>query len=306
MASSSTDSSADAPNARPDGSGPTGRVVLPAPLSRQQLALVPGVLGKICLERAADYERWERGVAEVGRVGILPAFDNALRLESTNDDRGALRLAVIAEVKRASPSQGAIAELDPVASARAYASGGAAAISVLTEPRHFGGELADLVAVTADQRGSERPLPVLRKDFTVHPQQLLEAAEAGASAVLLIVAVVAERLADYLALADALGLQALVEVHTEGELDIAIAAGSRIIGANNRDLKTLATDLAVAPRLLRLARNRGHGGVLVAESGYSARAQLDDIAGLADAVLVGTSLAGSGDLERALRELTAA
>lgn len=231
------------------------------------------------------------------------SFDDSLLAKSSHS-AAEPRLAVIAEVKRASPSQGVIADLDPVAAARSYAAGGAAALSVLTEPRHFGGHLTDLRAVTADQRELREPLPVLRKDFTVHPRQLLEAAEAGAAAVLLIVAVMGDSLADYLSLAGDLGLQALVEVHTEAELDVALAAGSRIIGVNNRDLTTLATDLAVAPRLLRRARELGHEGLLVAESGYSSRDQLRDVAGLADAVLVGTSLAGSGDLERALRRLS--
>jgi len=237
------------------------------------------------------------------------AFDNPLKSRHAGLPTGATPLAVIAEVKRASPSQGQIAaDLDPVSAAKAYAAGGAAALSVLTEPRHFGGSLADLVAVAAAQAAAlgdaDAPLPILRKDFTIHPLQVVEAREAGAAAVLLIVAVLGPRLGDYLDLTHACGLEALVEVHTEAELDQALAAGSRIIGVNNRDLVTLKTDLSVSPRLMRRARDVGFDGLLVAESGYRTRADLLPVEGLADAVLVGTSLAGSGDLESAMRALT--
>src|SRR5690606_32450400 len=133
-------------------------------------------------------------------------------------DHAGTSLAVIAEVKRASPSQGAIAELDPVAAAQAYLAGGASALSVLTEPRHFGGTLTHLsdVADTVD-------LPLLRKDFTVHPRQLSAALQAGASAVLLIVAILGDKTAEYLDYARSLGLDALVEVHDEAELDVGLA-----------------------------------------------------------------------------------
>ena len=212
--------------------------------------------------------------------------------------RAADGLGVIAEVKRASPSQGAIAELDPVAAARAYVAGGATALSVLTEPRHFGGRLEHL----SDIAGAVT-LPLLRKDFTVHPRQILEAARAGASAVLLIVAVLGRQTAGYLRYARALGLGALVEVHDEAELEVALAAGATLIGVNNRDLTTLTIDLATAPRLGSRARDEGFDGLLVAESGYRSLAQLRSVEGVADAVLVGTSLAGSGDLTAALEHL---
>lgn len=276
---------------------------VPAPLSEAHLRRVPGVLGKICLERYADHVGEGRGAQALRVEHTTPAFDNSLRRKPLGRPSGASPLAVIAEVKRASPSQGAIADLDPVEASRAYTRGGAAALSVLTEPRHFGGDLEALTAVVRDQTAGERPLPVLRKDFTVHPRQVVEAREAGASAVLLIVAVMGERLAEYLSYVEDTGLQALVEVHDEGELDLALAAGARIIGVNNRDLVTLKTDLSLSPRLLRRARDAGHTGVLVAESGYRTRADLLAVEGLADAVLVGTSLAGAGDLERALLNL---
>ena len=146
-------------------------------------------------------------------------------------------------------------------------------------------------------------LPVLRKDFVVHPAMLREAAEWGASAALLMVSVVGERLPEFLDMAEHLGLDALVEVHDERELDMALAAGPRILGINNRDLTTLHIDLAVSPRLMAHARAAGFGGVLVAESGYRTPADLRGVFGLADAVLVGTSLAGSGDLAGATRAL---
>lgn len=218
-----------------------------------------------------------------------PGFAAALREEG---------LSLIAEVKRSSPSQGAIADLDPVAAARAYERGGASALSVLTEPRHFGGSLTHLARVSGAVS-----LPLLRKDFTVHPRQLFEAAEAGASAVLLIVAVLGEHTQSYLELACALALDALVEVHDEAELNLALAAGARIIGVNNRDLRTLSIDLENAPKLIHKARSDGFTGLLIAESGYRHAAELKRIEGLADAVLVGSSLAGSGGLEAAVRRL---
>jgi len=210
---------------------------------------------------------------------------------------------VIAEVKRASPSQGPIADLDPVAAASAYAAGGAAALSVLTEPRHFGGDVQHLRAIARALAAAGTPLPLLRKDFTVHPAQVEEAAASGASAVLLMVSVLGAATAAYLMHATALGLDALVEVHDDAELDVALAAGARIVGVNNRDLTSLEVDLRTAPRLVRRARSEGFQGVLVAESGYRTRDDLRTVEDLADAVLVGTSLAGSADLTSALRAL---
>jgi len=250
---------------------------------------VRGVLGRIVAERVADYDAVELSVPP--QAPPRPSLTETLRADAG--------LSLIAEVKRRSPSLGAIADLDPVAAARAYARGGSAALSVLTEPRHFGGDLSHLERVAR-----EVPLPLLRKDFTVHPAQLLEAKGAGASAVLLIVAALKEHTAAYLKLAAALGLDALVEVHGEGELELALASGADLIGVNNRDLKTLEIDLRTAPRLLRRARAAGFEGLLVAESGYRTPAELAGLRGLADAVLVGSSVAGSGDLEAAVRGLS--
>ena len=206
--------------------------------------------------------------------------------------------AVVAEVKRASPSQGPIADLDPLATARAYAAAGAAAVSVLTEPHRFGGRLAHLAAVAA-----EVPVPALRKDFVVHPAQIEEAVIAGARGGLLIVAVLGSATPAYLRYARALGLDALVEVHDESELDVALAAGADLIGVNNRDLTTLAIDLATAPRLIALGRSQTPDVVWIAESGYRAAGDVASLRGVADAVLVGTHLAGQADPGAALRRL---
>lgn len=233
-----------------------------------------------------------------GTADRRAAFTNALKRKNA--------LNVIAEVKRSSPSQGQIAPLEPVEAARQYVRGGAAAISVLTETRHFQGELAHLMQVAQDRPSWDRYVPLLRKDFTVHPAQIVEAHAAGADAVLLIVAVLGAETGRFLAATHGSGLAALVEVHDEAELDVALASGAEVIGVNNRDLTTLEVDLGTAPRLLAKAREAGFGGVLVAESGYRTHEDLAVLEGLADAVLVGTSLAGSGDLEAALRSLRGA
>ncbi len=262
----------------------------PTPLTEAEAAAVPGTLGRITAERVAAYQNVS--INDTGDVSVpleRPGFTAALRAPG---------LQLIAEVKRRSPSLGAIAELDPGEAAAAYAAGGAAALSVLTEPNHFGGELAHLGQVAATVA-----LPLLRKDFTVHPAQLFEAKASGASAVLLIVAVLGRHTEAYLELTHQLGLDALVEVHDEAELDVSLASGAEMIGVNNRDLKTLKIDLGTAPRLMRVARDAGFSGLLVAESGYTEAAELGSVYGLADAVLVGGSVAGSGDLAAAVRRL---
>ena len=258
----------------------------PAPLSVSVLAGVPGVLGKIAQERASDYLYADPALEE---APVRPRFKEAL------DAPG---LSIIAEVKRSSPSQGLIAALEPVDAASAYERGGARAVSVLTESRHFGGELAHLKEVS-----QAVDLPLLRKDFTVHPAQVIEARNAGASAVLLIVAILGEATESYLNYVRALGLDALAEIHDEKELDIALAAGADIIGVNNRNLQTLEIDLENAPKLIQKAKVNGYTGTLVAESGYKHADELKDLRGLADAVLIGTSLAGSGNLETGVRTL---
>lgn len=209
---------------------------------------------------------------------------------------GEVRL--LAEVKRRSPSAGEIRPgADPVEVARAYAAGGAAALSVLTDRAYFGGDLAFLAAV---REGVS--LPVLRKDFVVDPVQLWEARAAGADAVLLIVRILPPPLlAELLALAAELGMDALVEAHTGGELEAALAAGARLVGVNNRDLDTFTTDLALAERL---AARVPPEVAYVAESGIRTPADVDRMgaAGI-DAVLVGESLMRQPDLAAAAAAL---
>jgi indole-3-glycerol phosphate synthase len=207
---------------------------------------------------------------------------------------------VIAEVKRASPSAGAIrAGLDAVAQARAYAAAGAAAISVLTDGPGFGGSLADLAAVR-----EAVAVPLLRKDFVVDGYQLLEARAHGADAALLIVAALdADTLRRLLAGCGELGLAALVEVHDEAEVDAALAAGATIVGINNRNLKTFVVDLAVSERLLpRLpasVRGVAESGVRTADDARRLRR-----AGAAN-LLVGEALVRAADPGALLREMTA-
>ncbi len=205
---------------------------------------------------------------------------------------------VIAELKRRSPSRGEIRQdFDPVAIARAYQAGGAAALSVLTDERFFGGSLAVLEAVRA-----ATALPLLRKDFVIDAYQIDEARVAGADAVLLIVAALTPaELARLGAHAARLGLDALVEVHDEAELDVAKGAGADLIGINNRDLRSFVCDLAVTERL---APRAPQGALIVAESGIFGP---EDVARLAragaTAFLVGESLMREADPGLALRRL---
>lgn len=259
------------------------------PLSLQDVSSVPGVLGQIAQERIADYKDSE--LSRINTDITRPSFAQALKQDG---------LSIIAEVKRSSPSQGAIADLDPIKAAQDYASGGAAALSILTEERHFGGKLEYISRVSEVVK-----LPILRKDFTVHPQQIIEAKNAGASAVLLIVAILGVKTAEYLAFAHDLGLDVLVEVHDEAELELALKAGTKILGVNNRNLKNLKIDLKNAPKLIDLAKQAGFEGVLVAESGYTSASELLEVKQFADAVLIGTSIAGSRDLKEAVRNLKA-
>jgi indole-3-glycerol phosphate synthase len=215
---------------------------------------------------------------------------------------GALRsgaVTVIAEVKRRSPSKGAIDEsLDAVDQARAYAGGGAAAVSILTEPTHFGGTVDDLRAVRA-----ALAIPLLKKDFHVQPIQLLEARAIGAAAALLIVRALAPaQLDDLMAYGRVLGLELLVEIRGEHELDRALRAGATMIGVNNRDLESLRIDAGTAERLIPLVPAEV---VAIAESGVRARSDVERYAACgADAVLVGSVLSGAADPAGATRELT--
>jgi indole-3-glycerol phosphate synthase len=207
-------------------------------------------------------------------------------------------LSLIAEHKRRSPSAGLIREgLSLGEVVGAYQRGGASALSILTESASFGGSLEDLRAARA-----AAGLPVLRKDFIVDPYQVVESAAWGADAILLIVAALTEaELANLYALARSHRLAALVEVHDEHELELAAALGAEIIGINNRDLTTLEVDTR---RTHQLLPRIPPGTIVVAESGFRERAQLEDLerAGV-DAVLVGEALMRAQDIETACRAL---
>jgi len=210
-------------------------------------------------------------------------------------------IGVIAEVKRASPSRGALAEIpDPAELAGQYAAGGARVISVLTEQRRFHGSLDDLIAVRASV-----DVPILRKDFIIGTYQVHEARAAGADLVLLIVAALDQNvLVSLLDRVESLGMTALVEVHNEEEADRALEAGASVIGVNARNLHTLEVDRSV---FARLAPGLPSGVLRVAESGVRGPGDLLTYAGYgADAVLVGEGLVTSGDPRGAVTKLVAA
>lgn len=250
---------------------------------------VPGVLGEISRRRYAEVAPRLDTAQFPPPSAPPPSFAQALAGPG---------LALITEIKRKSPSQGDIAPLDAAQVARQYQAGGARAISVLTEPHYFAGSDDDLRAVKDAVR-----LPILRKDFTVHAGQIAEARALGASAVLLIVAVLGQQTGAFLEVARSHGLDALVEVHDERELDIALAEGSQIIGINNRNLTDLSIDRSISPRLGGLARGAGFDGLLVAESGYDHPDQLIELKGVFDALLIGSSLARSGDWQAAVSRM---
>jgi indole-3-glycerol phosphate synthase len=254
----------------------------------------PGILARIVehkreeLVRAAtSREEWERQAAA--------------RARHRRDFRAALRggaPAIIAEIKKASPSKGLLCEeFDPAALARDYETGGAAALSVLTDEKFFQGSLADLAAARAAVK-----LPVLRKDFILEERQVAEAAAHNADAILLIAAVlplkVLARLREYAA---GFGMAALVEVHDGRELEIALASGADIVGVNNRDLQTFQVTLETS---LRLVACIPENVVKVSESGITSS---DDVRRLRaagfDAFLVGEHLVRSADRARAVRAL---
>ena len=208
------------------------------------------------------------------------------------------RVNVIAECKRRSPSRGVLAaDYDPVAIAKQYEAGGAVAISVLTEPTFFDGALEHLTAVRAHVG-----LPLLRKDFIVDDYQLLEARAAGADAVLLIVAALEQReLIRLREKAEVLGLAALVEVHDEEELSRAIDCGARLVGVNNRNLRTLAVDVDASDRL---AARMPANVVGVSESGLQTRGDLERLAAVGyKAFLIGERFMTAPDPARAITEL---
>jgi indole-3-glycerol phosphate synthase len=258
---------------------------------------VPDILARIVTRKREDLasaappprNRWER--------------EAALRLPARRDFRAALTgrvPAIIAEVKQASPSRGILCpDFDPASIAASYARGGAAALSVLTDAPFFQGSLADLTAARA-----AAALPVLRKDFTIDPSQILEAAAHGADAILLIAGILSEReIRDFREEAARLRLAPLVEVHNRKELDIAIAAGADLIGVNNRDLTTFQVSLETS---LDLAPHMPKNAILVSESGIHSAADLTRLRAAGyHAFLVGEHLMRSSDPAAALAQLVA-
>ena len=254
------------------------------------------ILDTIVAQKRVEVDRLQvarPGLAELklamGRRGENRDFFAALQSPA----RGAM--ALIAEVKKASPSMGVICpDFDPVRIAREYEAAGASCLSVLTDEKFFQGSLEYLKQIRAAVR-----LPLLRKDFIIDERQILEAIEWGADAILLIVAILSdEQLARFHELATGAGLTALVEVHDESELNRALASGAKLIGVNNRNLKTFKVDLATTECLAaKLAASPGgRNKLLVAESGIHTRADVERVQRCgAKAILVGESLVKSPD-----------
>lgn len=253
------------------------------------------ILDEIVAHKRGEVARRQRRrppgavTAEAEGAPAPPDFRTALRSSG---------LAVIAEIKGASPAAGVIRTgYDPVAVARAYEAGGAAALSVLTDAQFFQGSWEALAAVARSSR-----LPVLCKEFVIDVYQIDEARASGAAAVLLIAGLLPGRqLREYLEYARRRGVTPFVEVHTDDEVRAALSAGADCIGINNRDLRTLRVDLATTARLRPLIPA---GVVVVSESGFERREQVEAVERLGvDAVLVGTALMASADPAGKLREL---
>lgn len=256
------------------------------------------VLEQIITGVRADLERRQR------EIPIEAIRDAAERAAGPVDGYAALSgggVSVIAEVKRASPSKGALADIpDPAVLAAEYAAGGASVISVLTEPNYFKGSLDDLDAVRAKVE-----IPVLRKDFVISPYQVLEARAHGADLVLLIVAALdQDTLVSLRERIEGLGMTALVEVHTEAEADRALEAGAKVIGVNARDLTTLQVDRSVFERI---APGLPRDVAKIAESGVRGTRDLIRYASSgADAVLIGEGVVKQKSPREAVAELVTA
>ena len=249
-----------------------------------------GILASHRATAAEDDRSLDQLIEKVGGLPAARGFGNALNAASP--------LGVIAEIKRRSPSKGDLAlDLDPAALASSYAAGGAACCSVLTDSQYFGGSVADLQAVRAAV-----DIPLLRKDFTVSAHDVVDARLMGADCVLLIVAALDDvELADFFELATEIGLDALIEVHDESEAERAIGVGGRLIGVNQRDLRTFEVDTA---RAARVAASLPPDVIRIAESGIGGPQDIPTLAAAGfDAVLVGESLvkhSGPADGVRAL------
>jgi indole-3-glycerol phosphate synthase len=253
-----------------------------------------GPLGRLSVASVARAQALQSRAAEIharaADAPAAPSFREALRR---------VDVAVIAEVKRRSPSKGTInSAIDAGAQAAAYARGGASALSILTEPAEFGGTVADL---TDARRATS--LPLLKKDFHVDPIQVVEAKAFGASALLLIARALApDRLRALADTATELGIEVLVEVRSESELEDAIAIADAVIGVNSRDLETLIIEPSVTSRLIALIPS---DRIAIAESGITSHADVERVAAIgADAVLVGSAISAATDPADAVAALT--
>jgi indole-3-glycerol phosphate synthase len=263
------------------------------------------------LDEIVEQKQREVALLPERRIAAGDLRDALLERDEQRDFLAALRnpkagdVALIAEVKKASPSAGVICpDFDPLRIAKEYEAAGASCLSVLTDEEFFQGSLDHLRQIRAAVK-----LPLLRKDFIIDERQILEAIEWGADAILLIVAILDDaRLKHFHALATEAGLAALVEVHDEAELDRALASGAGLIGVNNRNLKDFKVDLATTERLadrLFASPATRNASLLVAESGIHTRADVQRLKHCgAGAILVGESLMRSGDIAKQLRSLT--
>jgi indole-3-glycerol phosphate synthase len=256
------------------------------------------ILSRIVTSKQDEVEAARRRVSEETLWAEAKARRSYRSLIRRLEKPGPSGCNIIAEIKRRSPSKGAIRpDLDPAGYARRYQAGGAAGISVLTDGPFFGGSLKDLEAARDACR-----LPVLRKDFVVSAYQVVETAARGADAVLLIARILGmSRLQELMALCTELRLEALVEIHTLSDLATATAAGARLIGINNRNLQTFDTDIGTAPAL---AARMGPGQIVLAASGIETREDIERNlrAGIYN-FLVGESLVRADDPTAALRAL---
>jgi indole-3-glycerol phosphate synthase len=253
-------------------------------------------LDKIVAQKLEELEQGQKNVP-------LPELEAAAREKAPPLDLAAAlkgeSLHLIAEVKRASPSGGVLkSDLDVVRLAQTYARCGAAAISVLTDSHYFGGSGEDLTAI----RHKLPEIPLLRKDFILKPYQVFESRTWGADALLLIAAILDDsQLKELLSLSHELGMQCLVEVHSEEELKRALAANARIIGINNRNLDTLAVDINVTRRLRPLIPS---DRIVVSESGIKGRDEIQELRKLkVNAVLIGEALVTASDVAAKIKEL---
>jgi len=262
------------------------------------------ILDEIVTQKRAETARLpKRTVSPQDLRAALKARGGARDFEAALRNPRSGGMALIAEVKKASPSAGVIcADFNPVRIARQYESAGADCLSVLTDEKYFQGSLEYLKQIRAAVK-----LPLLRKDFIIDERQILEAVEWGADAILLIVAILTDaQLKHFHALATEAGLAALVEAHNEAELERALAAGARLIGVNNRDLKIFKVDLGTTEKLAAKLRNArgGREKLLVAESGIHTRGDVERLAKCgAQAILVGESLMRHGDIAGKVAEL---